>query len=299
MRARRRRGSSLADDSLELLLDTICNTFGGVLFIAILLAISVQPEPTVATLVSPEDAMNRARAETLIAEMESLQQVLEQQQRLIDDLALASLERMNAGNQEILDTVDNVQAEVDARDAALQDESSAAEQSKETLASLDKSLVDERNREQELRETVEQAYRNREQTISLPDAARTSARIEVGLIMQFGRLYQWHRFDALGLRRGLNTDEMYTRGEGPLGVDVGPIPTRGIDLNAPDAARRVQAKLSRFRTSQHEFAIVVRNDSFAQFSLVRDVIKANGFRYSLFAGNGPVYDRGGESRPTQ
>lgn len=53
----RRRRRTTSADSLELLLDTICNTFGGVLFIAILVVILLRmtgeseeetPVPTVA-----------------------------------------------------------------------------------------------------------------------------------------------------------------------------------------------------------------------------------------------------------
>ena len=55
-RMRRRRPAENPADSLELLLDTICNTFGGVLFIALLVALLThvpaadRPQPAEGTL---------------------------------------------------------------------------------------------------------------------------------------------------------------------------------------------------------------------------------------------------------
>lgn len=74
-RRRRRRAS---DDSLELLLDTICNTFGGIVFIAMLVAILVREtgaarEATEAPPVSAADLMNLGtEADVVIAEVAEL-----------------------------------------------------------------------------------------------------------------------------------------------------------------------------------------------------------------------------------
>ena len=85
------RRRAVKQDSLELLLDTICNTFGGVLFIAIMVVMLLQnagqgPE-TVVPAPSPEELEARTeQLATLSAEVLRQQQIQASQTSLVDSL---------------------------------------------------------------------------------------------------------------------------------------------------------------------------------------------------------------------
>src|SRR4051812_9561577 len=76
-----KRGTTLEFDSLELLLDTICNTFGGILFLAVLVIILVQR--TGQRLERHSVDVTGARAES------ALQNKLEQRQSTLQSLQRA------------------------------------------------------------------------------------------------------------------------------------------------------------------------------------------------------------------
>lgn len=86
------RRSAAKQDSLELLLDTICNTFGGVLFIAILMVLLLQqtgqgvtPPPIT---VPPEKLHELSQRTTeLTAELTRLKANRESQKAIVDSFA--------------------------------------------------------------------------------------------------------------------------------------------------------------------------------------------------------------------
>jgi len=66
-----------SDSSLELLLDTICNTFGGILFIALLVSI-LMSQRSAEVLTKPVDQSAQAAMNRFTAELETVQQELDE-----------------------------------------------------------------------------------------------------------------------------------------------------------------------------------------------------------------------------
>jgi hypothetical protein len=80
------RRKRTADSSLELLLDTICNTFGGVLFLAILICVLLRMASPLEQLVAEHDRTTpeemqalELQLDALVAEIETLQATQSQQ----------------------------------------------------------------------------------------------------------------------------------------------------------------------------------------------------------------------------
>ena len=80
------RKRSEEDSSLELLLDTMCNTFGGVMFIAISLAVMISMKSAVSTV---QEADPTEKLASLQKELTSLQQVFAIKKQETERLALA------------------------------------------------------------------------------------------------------------------------------------------------------------------------------------------------------------------
>ena len=87
----RRRNRSRQDSSLELLLDTICNTFGGILFISLLVIILLQTTtPRRDEPVPPTSELAMVEADNLrkelTAELKRLQKMISENRELTDSL---------------------------------------------------------------------------------------------------------------------------------------------------------------------------------------------------------------------
>jgi hypothetical protein len=93
----RRRKNSIANDSLELLLDTMCNTFGGVMFIAIALCV-----------ISAMMPVNIAE-QRLHSEQNQIEQVNNELKSIEQEIA--DLRRINISKQKIIKTHSDVNTE--------------------------------------------------------------------------------------------------------------------------------------------------------------------------------------------
>lgn len=137
----RRRDTSIATDSLELLLDTMCNTFGGVMFIAIALVVISSFIPSVIVeLADVADAETKAaRLQRDISELETrlgdararrdVQQTLRQCQDPANPEATAALARLTRANQkaerrenQLTSRMDNLKREINQVQTQIRDD---------------------------------------------------------------------------------------------------------------------------------------------------------------------------------
>ena len=298
--SRHRRRSSLADESLELLLDTICNTFGGVLFIAILLALSARPTPK---LVDPDplttaERLAQARADRLSAEIAELEESIRQAEQAADLLGAGGMTESLLKVERARETLAEAEAamgQAEREAEAISGQSTETETRRESMENERKELQAHRDR---LAGEVDRAAEGREQELAMPELGSRSRKTEVGLIVQYGRLYRWEKTAGSELD-GLNTDDLYVSRNSAGSAEVRPIPFAGIDLNAPDAAEQIAALLAEIPPERFTYVLVVRPDSFASWATVRDGIKAAGGRYRLYAGDHRITDRGGAGGGTQ
>ena len=149
---------------------------------------------------------------------------------------------------------------------------------------------------------LENDRKSRTAEARLPIMRPPGARQEIGLVLRYGRLYVWHRYDQFHNRQGLNTDDFVIVGEEDGGILTAPKPTGGIPLDdsasSKDAIRRM---LRQFDPRTCYLVPIVRPDSFAAFARFRDVALELGFNYRLMPveTNSPVVDRGGSATGVQ
>ena len=77
---------------------------------------------------------------------------------------------------------------------------------------------------------------SRRQESRTPKLRGSGFKTYVGLVLQYGRLCVWHRYDAAGNRLGLNTDEFIMLEETADGVVTTPRPSAGIDVDGTAAS---------------------------------------------------------------
>ena len=315
---RRRRP---ATSSLELLLDTICNTFGGILFVAMLLAVLVQSARKTdgegeSESPSEVDLLNQqAQVSRTLAELESLQAAVDLQKRLARQMArpemvevLARLDDLDRQRNEVLnrhlqEAANVVQLQAESRGLGEQQQAKE-EQSKVDEAKRHKRHGQIEGLEQELAETREKLdaeTRARTQVARLP-MLHDTIKQEVSLVFRCGRLYVWHKYSPAGQKLGLNTDDFVVIEENAQGLLTLPKPYAGVPISDEDASRlAVRELLAPFRAARQYLTIVVWPDSFDQFQNLKRVLVSLGFEYRLIPmpPGETIYDRGGSDGRVQ
>ncbi|WP_373649718.1 hypothetical protein [Schlesneria sp. DSM 10557] len=303
-------------ESLELLLDTICNTFGGVLFIAILVVMLLQQttdnpsqpasdsQPTSDIVPVPEEEVEslKTQLETAISSLSRLRENRDSQELVMQAFAPKEIQTLLEQRRKITSRQEAIQAEVDqlladntlltARVETLQAENESVkdelEEAKKQLNEAEARLVEERN--------------SRQVEARLPIVRSTLGKQEIGLVLRYHRLYVWHKYGPDFERLGLNDNDFVVIGEESDGLVTRPKPTSGVPLNEDAGSREaIRAVLRKFKPQSCYFAVIVRPDTYGDFRYLRDEIIALGFEYRLMPLNddSPVTDRGGTGGKVQ
>jgi len=315
---RRRRGNG--DSSLELLLDTICNTFGGVLFLAILVSLLLKSvgatsAASQAADESPRPAVSKSQLIRSSVEARELQDRL---RRLDSDLAsvrgfvtqfstpdlAASLERLHAEQRRHDDleakkasALKAVAADQAARAAAAAAARAAQKRAEQAASSAEEEIarLDEaRRRAAVLAEAaikLEEAIESRQviQSTGRAPRERTTSKKEFGLMLRYGRLYLMHVHD--GGTREVNTKDFVVE-EGVVTNTAKARPGAGIDITAIDGDVSLQGILAGYPASNWYPCLVVHPDSFDTFQIVKSQLVARGYEYRLLVTDDPVNDSG-------
>ena len=304
------RRQSARQDSLELLLDTICNTFGGVLFIAILVVLLLQqtgngPDgpPAPHRPVSEVEMLSLTnRLDAITAELARLSETRVSQEATVASFAPAEIRALIEQRRDATTRQNALQAEVDQLRVENAKSSARTEavraENERVRVSLAKAVEKKRRAEQ----TLEQERLARVEEVRLPVIRPAFGKREIGLILRYGRLYVWHRYGAGNERLGLNTDEFVVVAEEDDSLVTRPIPTKGIPLDDSNASREaIRRTLSRFDAKSCCLAVIVRPDSYGVFKQVRDQAIALKFDYRLMPteADSPIADRGGTGGKVQ
>lgn len=302
------RRSAAKQDSLELLLDTICNTFGGVLFIAILVVmllqqtgqgVSAPPPPTI----SPERLQEMSQRLTeLTAELTRLDANRESQVAIVDSFASEEIRNLIQRRSELVTQIASLQVKASELLAQNAKRASRVEEERAENAKVKQDLEGALLEKQQTQTALENDRKNRTTEARLPVLRPPGARQEIGLVLRYGRLYLWHRYDQFHNKQGLNTDDFVVIGEEGGGILTTPKPTGGILLDGTESSKEaIRRLLTQFDSRTCYLVPIVRPDSYSAFSQFRDVALELGFNYRLMPteANSPVYDRGGSATGVQ
>jgi hypothetical protein len=276
----RRRARAADASSLELLLDTMCNAFGGVMFIAMLLAILSQFTEVRAPA---EDGMERmaARKErlALAAEAARLRSALSQQKAILDATfrlhanrpmldELAELKRRNERVGQELEQVRREGEEAKRR----------AEQKAERTRQREREIEAVAARLTEAEKLKKQREKKTLRGLRMPRIRRIQ-KAPFWAVVKWDRLYLLHwpsRFQTVG---EVNRDEVkVTRYEKYMIVE--PRPEKGVDLGA-DWRRSEAVAAVRQHVSKESYILyfAVYPDSYESFRKLRDFVVDKGYDY--------------------
>lgn len=304
-RSRRQQPGS---NSLELLLDTICNTFGGILFIALLVTILTQlsekktpvPRPSTAT---PEEIESLVLEQAhLLAEISRVRANQDAEDLLASRLAPAEIQQLLTERNRLRDELHSVSDQIQSSLAENARVAADIQKILHQLSQVQAEIPEEKRKLAALEDAIDRKVEKRSQQLRLSQVRSSFGKSEVAIVLRYGRAYLWHQYDARGNRLGLNTDDFIVLESDAKSVTVRPNPLRGIPLDgSPQSRQALSRLLEPFAPNRNTIVVVARPDTYHAFPQVRDATVASGFEYRLFVSteDGPVVDRGGRGGPVQ
>jgi hypothetical protein len=287
----RRRGEGDAD-SLELMLDTICNMFAVIIVAALIAAVIVMSRgPGAEDLGEPEDDAS---------EMREIGRLQERIERLEKELERYPAPKEAADEDAAVDRVAAALAETERRRQIVEKYRSAVEAVRKGMTSLAGGTTALRAEVSRLEESLEAARRAKERTVRTPMEREVELDIFVIVLWQ-DRLYpicdlsnrhadrcEWLRQwdDRYVVASRCRTPVFQCGGMGGINVErrVELRPDAGIpviDSAGLRANPEAMALIGRLRTDLDIIGFSVAPDSFDSFAAVKDFFLSNGFQYNV------------------
>ena len=290
---RRRRSSN--GDSLDLLLDTICNTFGGVVFIALLVALLLRLSPSRHSVINGSlmssaarqwlEALGGRQADSIevdgwrrlaasqaddrlgreIDRLLEMKAVKTQLERELGDTLLTVLEVHESINE-----IEQTLQQLTSEKRAVAEEQSRLEAE---ASSLEKNiqLLSEKNKE--LRSRI-QSPATLERPLELPKE-REDLNAQITAIVKYGRIY--FPFNAAGVN-----DSDFFIDRGWVFNVAKPKPFAGIAINADGKPSGELAQvLAGFPPEDYFIHLIVCEDSFDYFQTLKSQLLGLGYRQHL------------------
>ena len=279
--------------SFDLLLDTVTNTFGGILFLAMLVVILLRIthkeslRSQQAVLREPIAGLE-SELQELLARRQQMRQALALQANIIRDLAPHDKREAFDGLQATKQTVAEL---AERRDQTLQQivqtrneiAGIAAE-----LATLDQQREAANREVAWLKSKLKTEIESRTSTARPPRAHRTRKR-EIPIVVRYGRLYVPYETISDRIAGKLNTEDMAiirSRGDELFAT---PKPYAGLEItDAHPFVRALSMKLASFDPGNYYIAVAIWEDSFEKFELVKRALINGRYEYRLI----PVHEGG-------
>lgn len=301
-----RKSSGPDESNLELLLDTICNTFGVVLFISMLVVIRVNASQAEVESQPPEveselELIERQQElEKAKARMQQLREALAQQKSVADRFTSTESRQLASAVQSSAKTLAvQLEQKEDTLSRIVSDQqdvnriASELDDQKETLEQL-------RQQSAAIQSKLEREVKSRSRTSRVPEL-RQSQRQPVPLFLQAGRLCRYYkpgRFLSPNAQEVARTVDPSTQV-----VFVDPVPGAGLQISPdPPNIDAIKASLNGFSPDEHVLQVFFWPDSFAHCQVLRDAMVDLGFRHSLIPmpenervsvgkGSGPIMEQ--------
>jgi hypothetical protein len=281
-----------SEDSLDLLLDTLCNAFGGIILITLLIALMSQEakdEPDVAESYESEWMLEqqevlRIESELIIEEaiLDSLLENLSEDEINKDSL---SLEKKQKLEQEKKVVIANLKQLTDELDSMPVNSSNLAVDLHNKLKSLEKNILSQSMLKEEQRakiQNLQEKLSDVQQDISASKNERTLA-LRLPKEKKSGKNYQW-----MVIKHGLvyprdypNISEIFTVvEESPTDKIFIPRPGKGFDITK-DQSRMLNYLLTVNPKSTYlAFTVFDNDECFRTFNKVKQMVTSRGLGYT-------------------
>ena len=288
------RSDELAQESLEMLLDTICNTFGAVLFIAMLVVTLVDPnaqEQTDKGDIATEILEAETEINAIQIEADRLKLVLQQQEELKDRYSDPQSAALAASVQKIQNEQAKLVQDRAGRLAHLARTDHQNAQTREQIRNQQQALIQAQQAAATAAAKLSDIAAKKSRQAKTPKTVRLST-ATIGTILKGGVWYCIVRPDRAGTMR-INDAHCETMVNGAHKTLK---PRNGAGVNV----RNATGSIVPFRPADpqlHHFTIFVYRDSYKEYGAVKESLAKAGFRIELILmadDDFPVFGPGGQ-----
>lgn len=280
-----RRRSKLPSSSLDLFLDTICNAFGGIMFLSILISVLLQFRGKDSAVAVDQPTISEAQSQLIEERLAELQS-----ERVGLVATIASLEKSMIGEDQLnvlelqnqLSRIEKQREQTVKQQIAMSLHLSKVEtqirEQRQELKELDQRLVEARASLVDKTNAFDDALNSREQKTELPKV-RTTSKGNLLFLMRYGKLYLVTdltnpiRAGYFSAHVSENTSFGVTR--------IRPRPNAGWDLSRPIDVSEFERLVSGSPASSTFFSCAVWPDSFEQFGILKERLLRLGYDYQL------------------
>jgi hypothetical protein len=281
-----RSSSTIQDGSLELLLDTICNTFGGIVFISMLVVVLLNMSGETASSQPPTEE-SALELQQLTAELEAAQarlRILHQATRQRDD----TIQQLVSKDQLILarklveaEALRTTRIEETATiTKVIADHQKSVNTISQDLAERKKELESLQNQLQVQSDSMRREVESRSQNVTPPKLEELPNHRSIDMILKGGRLVALSRISESGLENR-NADELNVSFEGGTEF-VEPKTGAGVAVALDKSTKaQIQSALNQFNPNRHVIKIWIWPDSFAHYQVIQEILAESRFRSKL------------------
>ena len=289
------RRHAVLPSSLDLILDIVCNTFGCVVLLSLLVAL--MGRGTVRTL---EHKLQTLKERVYVAQMQYENRMLQTELMALKS-ALQNLPSEMASSaelgQKLQEQLSRVTKELEFLEKTVLDAKKQHHQLEKELQALEGTNQELRVQLQHLKNRLVQQV----EEFRLSTERQNPGISFVSVVIRFGRVYVWHQYDSALKRVGPNLEDFVVVGESSEGILTLPRVDRGIPLTEPDAAQRVRQRLKTFPPKRWAIDVAMWEDSFDHWGMLRRILVEDGYYYRmlLMKEGQTLVDRGGRDSLVQ
>ena len=298
----RQRDSS----SFDLFLDTICNTFGGIVFLAILLTIMIQNRAIIRTA---SDEASPLSAEQLREVTLKLDRLRVEKESL--EATLESLPAPTSGSpvSEFIHASEKAKRKDSELSELLERQATMSQDLSEQLASnveqrkanekIPAELDDAKRRLEKATAEYATALESKQQTLRMPKV-RTTQAASILVLIQNDELFVGFKPSILG--DGFQSDQVTIESTLGSGIQIDPIDDMGTDLNTATGRAAFREIVQEASRAGHVITLAVWPESYDLFPSLKDRMVNEEVFYQLWPQSESellVVFRGGSARRIQ
>lgn len=273
--------------SFDLFLDTICNTFGGVVFLAILLALMIQTRAVVKS--DDTTADQRPTPDEIRDSIHQLDLLASQHATLAATLENTPLQAKSADDSRLIELSEQV-SQAEAELAKLNQANAASSKTLGEVTSSNAQLDEENKKipvavaaaQQQVKEGENQyvsAAQEKQESLRLPKTRESNAASYL-ILFQSDRIYLARRPAFIG--NSFNADHVTTNRLTGGGVEVIPVASAGWDIDSSGGNAEIMSLISDAARGRNIITVAIWPNCFDKFDVLREAMINQNVPYQLW-----------------
>ncbi|HBJ36005.1 MAG TPA: hypothetical protein DDZ51_14905 [Planctomycetaceae bacterium] len=273
--------------SFDLFLDTVCNAFGGIVFLAILLALLIQTRQVVKSDdPTPQQPTSADEMRKLVSQLDDLTAKHATLAVTLDEIPDPVSESLGGEFEVLTNQIDEIEQQLKelSREntravGKLSEQIKANETQKSNAISSSETLAQAKQKLIEMETQYVQAVQSKQQTLTLP-RTRDSNAASILVLLDGGMVYLAHEPALYDV--GFNTDHVTTRDLSNGQIEIRPVPGAGWRIDEPNGMSKVRSLISKTSRSGNIITLAIWPSDYGSFTEIREEMIRSGVPYQLW-----------------